>query len=256
MTQLPFAPFDLSLDKAVTVGDHSVTIRHDDCPENPWLMWDLQTPMIYCSLDRGCDLLEFGGSDLKDFFTKVKPIWVSRHWRKIAGLLGYTMNQFDSDSRDRVAQYGGGLPQARHDLAADTLCEMVKDSGWTACNAALDTLAGLYRLLGWSLLHTQRNGFCQGDSVSILLVATPDFIAACGGGTCASPEALKAEADLFGSWAFGEVYGFEVADATGEVVDSCYGFYGPYYTAQSGILDAITVALDSVSRPVSVSVSI
>ena len=256
MTQLPFAPFDLSLDKALTVGDHSVTIRHDFDADNPWTQWDLQTPVIYAPLGRWTDLLEYGDANLKDFFAKVKPIWVSRHWRKIASLLGYTMNQFDSDSRDRVAQYGGGLPQARHDLAADTLCEMVKDSGWTACNAVMDSLQGLYGLLGWKTYRAQRNGSCQGDTISMLLVATPAFIGACGGGTCDSDDALKGEADLLGHYCFGEVYGFEVADATGEVIDSCYGFYGPYYTAQSGILDAITVALDSVSVSEKVSVSI
>lgn len=39
-------------------------------------------------------------------------------------------------------------------------------------------------------------------------------------------EVLKGEVQTYSKWANGEVYGYTVTDATGEEVDSCWGFIG------------------------------
>ena len=39
-------------------------------------------------------------------------------------------------------------------------------------------------------------------------------------------EVLKSEIETFSQYLSGEVYGFEIKDSSGEVIDSCYGFYG------------------------------
>ena len=43
---------------------------------------------------------------------------------------------------------------------------------------------------------------------------------------------LKAEVSELGSWCSGNVYGYIVEDEAGEVVDSCWGFYGLDYCEQ------------------------
>lgn len=46
---------------------------------------------------------------------------------------------------------------------------------------------------------------------------------------------LKAEVQIYNYYLEGEVYGYKLTDKAGELVDSCFGFYGPI--KESGILD-------------------
>ena len=49
-------------------------------------------------------------------------------------------------------------------------------------------------------------------------------------------KSLKGEVELLDQYIRGEVYGFEVFDPSGEVVDSCWGFYGDVdYCLQEGV---------------------
>jgi hypothetical protein len=49
---------------------------------------------------------------------------------------------------------------------------------------------------------------------------------------------LLAEVEQYDLYLRGEVYGFEITDESGEVVDSCYGFYGDDHN-KSGLYDTI-----------------
>lgn len=49
---------------------------------------------------------------------------------------------------------------------------------------------------------------------------------------------LENEIKTFDMYVSGEVYGFEILDEDGEVVDSCYGFFGDNH-AESGMLEHI-----------------
>ena len=41
-------------------------------------------------------------------------------------------------------------------------------------------------------------------------------------------ELMSGEVELFSDWANGDVFGYEVLDADGETLDSCWGYYGRY----------------------------
>jgi len=59
-------------------------------------------------------------------------------------------------------------------------------------------------------------------------------------------ECLEQEVKTYNDYLTGEVYGFRVLDAgTGELIDSCYGFYGSDHE-KSGLLESAGVELETV----------
>jgi len=214
--------YDIEIGKAQRIGPFQVTIHHHEGPENPWENWDCMTPMLtYSESTQTYD----SGDGIEDFFSLVTPAWVSRNWRKIAAILEIDEAVADQEMRD----YGGSLSDSRYDYFETALSEKAPSSRcWgTACDY-FDVLEALYDLAGIPALSTQRNGYSQGDCVRILLVATPAHAKRCGWAPDYDPNpGLKTDADLYGAWAWGDVYGYSIDDAkTGEQVDSCFGFYG------------------------------
>lgn len=59
---------------------------------------------------------------------------------------------------------------------------------------------------------------------------------------------LHAEANEYKAWVEGRVYGFTVSDDAGNVLDSCWGFYGDDWEA-SGLLDAARESADEYRAP-------
>lgn len=58
---------------------------------------------------------------------------------------------------------------------------------------------------------------------------------------------LEGEVEVYTQYIEGEVYGFQIVDAEGEIVDSCYGFYGTDFLT-NGMLDYIDADLLGVSE--------
>jgi len=225
-----FNAYDFNAGEPVNLGPCRVTIHHDDSPENPWAAWDCQTPLAWRSGGRHESVnLEDSGDGILNPLGDVSPRWASRHWRKIAQALDLDAQAEDAEARAQARDYGEPLGAVRLDRLRDALGDMAGDS-WGACVDYFDTLAALWELRGCPALAFQRNGYSQGDSVLGLLVATPAHAKRCGF-TLEAPghdirASLEGDADLFGAWAFGDVYGFTLEDAEGDTLDSCGGFYG------------------------------
>lgn len=58
---------------------------------------------------------------------------------------------------------------------------------------------------------------------------------------------LEGEVETYTQYLEGEIYGFQIVDEEGEVVDSCYGFYGADFLT-NGMLDYIDHTLLGVSE--------
>jgi len=104
--------------------------------------------------------------------------------------------------------------------------------------ATLDLCVPFYEMLGIPCLRHSSRGYSQSDWAEVLIVATPE---ACKEfGVEPNVEMLKEQAKLYDAWAWGDVYGYQIArpvldedgEDTGEVEDvddvegSCWGFYG------------------------------
>lgn len=152
--------------------------------------------------------------------------------------------------RDAV-ELGDCLQQAHSDLGR---------------SAHLDTCEELYKLLGIPCLRETSRGYSQGDYAELLIVATPEAQEVLRAKpadmsdedwTKALAEDLQAQADLYGAWAWGDVYGYIVERKVSgrpdeeddepeweEVEDgSCWGYYGTDHD-KSGLEEAACAVVD------------
>jgi hypothetical protein len=223
-------PYDFTPGEPVDLGAVTLTIHLDDWRENPWTAWDCQTPLAWHSGGHGSVNLHDSGDGILNPLGDVSPRWVSRHWRKIAQALDLDAGAEDAEARAQARDYGEPLGAVRLEQFRSALRDMAGNT-WGVVSDYFDALEALWELRGCPALAFQRNGYSQGDSVLGLLVATPAHAERCGFDLKAPGHDIRAslegDADLFGAWAFGDVYGFTLEDkATGEILDSVWGFYG------------------------------
>jgi hypothetical protein len=247
---MTFNPNSIQLDVPFDSNGYSVTIWHDRDAANPWAEWDCQTPVAWVSADRGSRIQSLdSGDNILNFFRSVTPEWAAANSNSIESIFGFQSDVFAEEVAEHAVNYGVSDSQARYDLYWDTLADLVNATGWSPVREALQVLQSLYTLNGVKAVTGTRNGYSQGDSMAFLLVATPEHLARCGGDPAivASDLSLKNDADLLAAWMWGDVYGFTVEHPSKdeEMADSCGGFYGLYYTEDSGLLDAIRDATSS-----------
>ena len=229
-----------------TIAGYSVEVWHDEGADCPYEAWEGNSPAIWMSL-RG-NFTEYGGASLESFFDRVSGAWVSRNWRKIARILDLTESEHDKAAREQKNYSGDTLTAARSTVFIDTLHNMRAES-WGRGIDYLTALRALYRLGGIPAETFQRNGYSQGDSVYGLIVMTPEWAEQVGAphagpgkpDLTSCDKDMKGQADDYGAWVWGDVYGFTVGD------ESCGGFYGSN-PMDSGIADAIAQTANSVQE--------
>lgn len=110
-----------------------------------------------------------------------------------------------------------------------------------------DTCVALYKLIDIPAYTKQVTGYCQGDWAEVLVVAPPEAAEKFGYEGGPGDADLEATANLYGWWAFGDVYGYVIekpieVDEDGDVTEweeiaSCWGYYGPDHD-ESGLAEA------------------
>ena len=239
-----------------TVGAYDVRVVIDTHPVNPLEDFDTLSPMVYFLTTSGLDTHESGCAvDLETPFDSLTPAQVSARWRDLARAVEVSdLESFDSDCRERAADYDEPLGEARRVLLAESLADMAP----TACdgiNTARDYLAALatvWRAAGVpAVVQEKRDGY---DVAAAVLIALPEFLRRVG----VDAAGLKLDSlegwgggdfDTVAAYWLGNCYGWEV-ELGGEHVDSCWGYYGESdYALACGVESAAAhVARDSHAR--------
>lgn len=131
-------------------------------------------------------------------------------------------------------------------LRGDSVADVLRD--WTYEHLSendtdLDFIQGIATALGYITHRSTQRGFCQGDIIEILCVATPEFIKDRFVQTpdAATIEAaLKDGADQYGAWAFGEVYEgslHEMPDHVAEMDDDAFEEFRDELSAWDDLFD-------------------
>lgn len=180
-------------------------------------------------------------------FTNEALVHNQIHIAKVFGTsVGGALGCIDTDLLDTKYCRDGELLRDAFDIQLDSLDDSNRFGAW----------AELLRMVGCVVSVDTERGHCQGDWVDVITVATPEAIEHYG---CLTPpeelpKALEAQAGVYGSWAFGDCYGYVIerpteVDEDGDVVDweeiddgSCWGYYGDDHD-ESGLADA---ALEAV----------
>lgn len=215
----------------IEAGRYRIDIYRDENASNPFEDWDGCVPIMVNGGRKFCSHDYAGASDA---FVPT----TSQYRRHKKALLAV----FDLD-KDGQYYTAPTDPAEQERELFDAIADAVKEQDY-------DKLEDVARIIGLPCLNTCSQGYCQGDYVDIIAVwpkawgqenrpkATPQQIA----------KELQAAVDLFGAWAWGDVFGYVVTDTvTDDEVGSCWGYYGDDHKA-SGLLEAATAEAEHAER--------
>lgn len=241
---LDFSYDNHSGEEHAIVGRYRVRAVVDTHPEDPFDCWDSHWPMqVYSGGNRYSSGMEdkvIGIEDSLDMFTDALLVHFQHHVAKIlsvtvqGALSDYCADNnwpLDDDDSEIYPKHCTDPDALR--LAFEGVIEHeIEGAGH------LQTTSELYDLLGVASYRTQSRGYSQGDWAELLVVATPDKVTEFFSDS-ATPEdiekSLEIQADLWGDWAWGNIYGCIVEENVGTEDDpeweesadgSCWGFYG------------------------------
>ena len=123
----------------------------------------------------------------------------------------------------------------RYNLPNEFAIDFADYEGWADMRAGIEAEGGINILPVWGYDHGSlaiaagdNNPFtCPWDSGQLGFVfTTEERIEWLGADRDRIEEFLKLEVEEYSRYSMGEVYGYEVFDDRGEVIDSCWGYYG------------------------------
>ena len=222
-----------------------IRAEQDSSPENPFTSWGCEPPTVVDSGRRGSRSDYSDGVALAPL-AAFSDSQVSRHWRAICKALNVKPEEHDSEARQNAAAYDQGLSAARRDDFESVLDDLSTGNADDYFQACCD----LWNLAGVVAVAWSSSGYSQGDYATGLSVATPAWVKETGAPRDSHKAQCEAAGDLWGSWAWGDVYGYVIRDGegdalTGEEHDSCWGFYGDDF-AKSGLEEAAANAVDCI----------
>lgn len=228
-----------------------IEARRDDDAGNPWNEWDGNPPALAKS---GRDSLQEYGADadgLNNPLAAIPDGRFRRHWRKIAEAVDMVPSELHAEALQSQKDYGGGLTDIKRELVGEKLEELTPTSYAGNAGDYFEALASLWQIAGREALATSSQGYTQGDYAELLFVATPEWEELTGAPRDSHARQLESAADLWGAWAWGDVYGYVITlpdgGDLGALHDSCWGFYGDSHD-KSGLEEQATNAVDCILR--------
>lgn len=212
--------------------------------ENPFEAWDCEPPLLtYYGGRHGQFKVYQDAPESWWDFLRLLPAETWQRGKRVAFLkefilpLGLSLRDFAEEKR-RVGEV---------DAIATCLGEHLGDKpeGWRSALEWFELAKCLLKWAGIPCLYEQSNGYSQGDSTLCLVVLTPEWLKKSGANLEHADSICKSAINLYSSWAWGDVYGYQIKDENGESIeyDSCWGFYGSDHEA-SGLLESAKDRID------------
>lgn len=212
----------------------TINIHYDTSPENPWLAWDCEPPLL-TFYDRSVNAHGNAPETLRDVLRLLPTSFWQRGERvKMAReFLNLSLADF---VREYLREWGD-FQDAFQRALEDELGE--KPHGWRSAQQWFEMAEALLKLAGIPCLYEQSNGYSQGHSTLCLVVLTPEWLKLSGVNPEHAEAICKGAFDLYSAWAWGDVYGYTCEDENGDEIDdaSCWGFYGSDHE-KSGLLES------------------
>lgn len=212
----------------------------DSYAENPFEAWECEPPtLVYHGRRDGFS--DYSGGALAAPLGAMNDRKIARNWRLIAHALDLSPAAVRQEIAERRADYGDTADGTRRELFAETLNDMRHGNG----SDYLEALATLWRIAGCVAETWASNGYSQGDWARGLSVATPEWVKQTGAPKSSHESQCRAAGKLWGAWAWGDVYGYVIADDDDSHIDALWGFYGSDFV-ESGLEEAAKEAADSL----------
>lgn len=203
-----------------------ISIIHDDSPLNPFEDWDCNYPLN--SNDGHNYGKDYSNGDIDNYLLgKLSYEFVQENFDTLLDLVETSREEFDEDY-----PIGDFTEDERVDYLYDMLRDYITEENQHRANFC--ELFDIKHYFGTS------KGYSQGDCVDVFICWTPEFGKLCGVPyESATVKAMESTFELYGQWAWGDVYGFNIEDEEDEdSIGSCFGFYGTNWE-ENGMLEAI-----------------
>ena len=193
--------------KIIEYRGFDIEIHQDLYPMNPFTDCDGEYPLMYTNRDGVTDFSD-GNIDtyLNNYLTDGQ---VTRHQAKILDLIGVERDCFNMDY-----PIGDWTKEERADILRQQLSDWISES--------IDHRVYFCEAFEIKHYYGTSKGHYQGDCADVFICWTPEFERVTGRNyETVTAEDMECSFAMFGHWAWGEVYGFNIAG-----LDSCWGFYG------------------------------
>lgn len=219
----------------------TINVHQDESPENPFESWDCEPPLLtYYGGRHGYFKTYCDAPDSWWDILRLLPDSCFQRGKRVE----FIKEHLDCSIREFAEE-------RRRNGDIDTIAEMLGDkygsvpSGWRAAMEWMEAAQSILAFGGITAVYDQSNGYCQGDSTLCLAIATPAWIKLTGAPESSHKRQLEGAIELYGSWAWGDVYGFTLEDESGEEIEgSVWGFYGSDHK-ESGLLEHAESYIDS-----------
>jgi hypothetical protein len=226
------------------IGNFRIYAERDDSPENPFTSWDCNPPTLVF-YDRS--VTGYAGGKRDDSAVTVYDFLPLVSLKKCREIL--TDLAGEDDAKRLSKEYGN----ARDALGEYVIWDAINNPRyWGEAGKYFDLLESLAIAAKIPHYNGQRNGYSQGHCTLVFVALLPATLAAWGNDKKWIKEhgakSAESTADLYAAWAYGDVYGYTIAevipgdededededeDFTGE---SCWGYYGDDHE-KSGLLE-------------------
>lgn len=200
----------------------TIEIYNDTNAENPFEEWDGLLPLI-SSYGRN-DGEDYSKGEIYKYLSTVPTDnQIIKHQKKIAEL-------FEDIDLDYFKE-----SEFSKENKADEIRDIIRQG-----NTTFDELKSYCDLFKIPALSTYRRGYSQGDHTDLFICYTKEFEKITGATIdTINEDQLNSTADLYGYWAFGDVYGYSIEESG----DNCGDFYGDDHK-KSGLLESAENAID------------
>jgi hypothetical protein len=237
--------------ETIEYKDYKIEVAQDDSLENPFEAWDCEPPLVtYYGGRHGYAKSYQDAPETWWDVLRMMPEACFKRGQRVAlikAMLNCTLKEFAQEKR-RVGFV---------DTMAEMLGEQVgaKPEGWRSAIEWFEMAESLLTWAGIECVNTQSNGYSQGDSTLVLAIASPEWLKETGIKPEHVKSSLQASVDLYGAWAWGDVYGVQSihkieTDEDGDETEgkeiedaSCWGFYGRDFE-KSGLMEHARGAID------------
>jgi len=233
-----------------TYKDYTIHIAQDKSPSNLFEEFDCEPPIItYYGGRHGYAKSYCGAPETISEIVDLMPASCFERGNRVKLIkehLNCTMKEFVECYRSQMTI---------RDAFIELLIEQVGStpSGWRDAITWFEMAEGLLKEAGIPCLNGQSNGYSQGYSTLVLVIATPEWRKLTGVEEEGNIKTnLRGAFDLYSAWAWGDVYGIEKItappaeeDGEGEELEegSVWGYYGSDHE-KSGLLESARSSID------------
>lgn len=197
---------------------YRIKVRYDECPGNPIAEWCEMYPMLVEYNERhSWNRIEYAEFDMDKYILDLLMTNedMIKHFDVIKKHLGYNDNDLSilkyDDDDEYLYEQNEYISNIRYYYHSE---------------ASLNELSELLTELGVKNYLNDSKGYSQSDYFQALIIAPDNVIKEFGIATEHVQKDMEKQFELYEYYAWGDVYGYEVVNEFGEVMDSCFGFYG------------------------------